>query len=291
MNHNRITIHRRTRLIQRPSRLPAILWGNIARLASERPTSPAEETERAQIQLIFACVRPDHPETLPRKENNLMTVHAFVKTYRSEWLMLAFVAQMLASPFADSHPKVGGVLALSLFGLILLGFRSLASRKVVDFAILPLSALWLTARILEALSNTHASYTKAAPAAGLALSCAILWAMQNRFRSARTGASNVIAEAFISYLVIASAFSQLYSLLDRVFPNCFNQTIAASQSGTLLYFSMITLSSVGYGGILPINPYIRLIAALESMIGIFYIAVVVSRLVAASAKVDRTKDR
>jgi Ion channel len=220
-----------------------------------------------------------------------MNITAIVKTYRSEWLMLAFIAQMLASPLADSHPKVGGFLALSLFGLILLGFRSFASRKVVDFAILPLSALWLAARILEALSNSHAWYSKAAPAAGLALSCAILCAMHNRFRSVRTETGNLIAEAFISYLVIASTFSQLYSLLDRVFHNCFNQNIGASQSGTLLYFSMITLSSVGYGGILPINPYIRLIAALESMIGIFYIAVVVSRLVAASAKADRMKDR
>jgi hypothetical protein len=220
-----------------------------------------------------------------------MAVPVTVKTYRSEWLMLAFIAQILASPLADNHPKLGGILALLLFGLILIGFRSLASRKVVDRAILPLAALWLTARALEALSHSHAWYAKAAPATGLTLSCAILWAMQKRFRSTRTGAGNVIAEAFISYLVIASAFSQLYSLLDRVFHNCFNQTIAPAQSGTLLYFSMITLSSVGYGGILPINPYIRLIAALESMIGIFYIAVVVSRLVAASAKADRMGER
>jgi Ion channel len=54
-----------------------------------------------------------------------------------------------------------------------------------------------------------------------------------------------------------------------------------SQSSTLLYFSMITLSSVGYGGIVPVNPYVRFTAALESMIGIFYIAVVVARLVSS----------
>jgi hypothetical protein len=39
--------------------------------------------------------------------------------------------------------------------------------------------------------------------------------------------------------------------------------------GTLLYFSVITLSGVSYGGIIPVNPYVRLIAALENMIGIF----------------------
>ena len=58
-------------------------------------------------------------------------------------------------------------------------------------------------------------------------------------------------------------------------------TARRQKSGTLLYFSMITLSSVGYGGIVPVNPYVRLTAALESMIGIFYIAVVVARLVSS----------
>ena len=58
-------------------------------------------------------------------------------------------------------------------------------------------------------------------------------------------------------------------------------TARRQKSGTLLYFSMITLSSVGYGGIVPVNPYLRITAALESMIGIFYVAVVVARLVSA----------
>jgi voltage-gated potassium channel len=54
---------------------------------------------------------------------------------------------------------------------------------------------------------------------------------------------------------------------------------------------MITLSSVGYGGILPLNPYVRLIAALESLIGIFYIAVVVARLVSSYRPDDHGSPR
>jgi hypothetical protein len=44
---------------------------------------------------------------------------------------------------------------------------------------------------------------------------------------------------------------------------------------------MITLTSVGYGRIVPVNPYVRLVAAFESMIGIFFVAVVVARLVSS----------
>jgi hypothetical protein len=44
---------------------------------------------------------------------------------------------------------------------------------------------------------------------------------------------------------------------------------------------MITLSGVAYGGILPVNSYIRLIAAFENVVGLFYLAVVIARLVSS----------
>jgi ABC-type proline/glycine betaine transport system permease subunit len=91
----------------------------------------------------------------------------------------------------------------------------------------------------------------------------------------------MLAEAFVCYLIIAIAFSQLYLLLSRVVDQPFNQLIPISQSSTFLYFSMDTLSGVGTGVIAPINPYIRLITGIENMIGIFYLAVVVSRLVSS----------
>jgi ABC-type proline/glycine betaine transport system permease subunit len=63
--------------------------------------------------------------------------------------------------------------------------------------------------------------------------------------------------------------------LSRVVDHPFNEQI--TQSSTFLY----TLSGVGTGVIAPINPYIRLITGIENMIGIFYLAVVVSRLVSS----------
>jgi voltage-gated potassium channel len=73
----------------------------------------------------------------------------------------------------------------------------------------------------------------------------------------------------------------VYWILNRFVDHAFNQTILLTQSGTLLYFSMVTLTSVGYGGIAPLNPYVRMVAAFESMSGIFFVAVVVARLVSS----------
>jgi hypothetical protein len=205
----------------------------------------------------------------------------FLKKYRSELLMCALIAQILASPLADKSPYFGGALALCLLVFLAVGVSYMANKRIVRLVVIPFAAIWLIARALEAFGDSRHLYAHLAPVAGLGLSCAILWAIFDRFGSVPRVTSSVISEAFISYLVVAIAFSQVYWILNRTLDNPFNQIIPPSQSSTLLYFSMITLSSVGYGGIVPVNPYVRFTAALESMIGIFYIAVVVARLVSS----------
>ena len=47
-----------------------------------------------------------------------------------------------------------------------------------------------------------------------------------------------------------------------------------------LYFSFVTLTTAGYGDITPLNPIIRTLAYLEMITGQFYMAILVSGLVA-----------
>jgi voltage-gated potassium channel len=191
------------------------------------------------------------------------------------------MAEMLASPLADVDPYFGGMLALIILIVMLVAAFYMANKKIVWRVVLPFAGVWLVARAIEALSDSHHIYAHLAPVAGLALSCALLWAIFDRFNSMPQITRSVIAEAFICYLILAIAFFQLYWILNQLLDHAFNQEIPVSQTSTLLYFSMITLSTVGYGIIAPINPYVRLVAAFESMIGIFYVAVVVARLVSS----------
>ncbi len=205
----------------------------------------------------------------------------FLKRYRSELLMCALIAQVLVSPLAESRPHLGELFAFLMMLSVLAGASYMASQKIIKFLVVPLVGIWFLTRGLEAFGNSAHFYAHLSPIAGLAVSCAVLWGILRRFGAIPRVTSSVIAEAFISYMVIAIAFSQFYWILNRFIANPFNQHVSISQSSTLLYFSMITLTGVGYGGIVPINPYVRLIAALENMTGIFFIAVVVARLVSS----------
>jgi hypothetical protein len=204
-------------------------------------------------------------------------------------LMGLLIAETLASPVADRYPHIGAAMALIIVLGVLLGARLSANKKIVIRVVLPLSGLWILARLAEGLSDGEHIYNLVSHCVGLTLSCAILWALFDRLHTSQV-TSSVIAEAFISYLIIAIAFSQLYWILNELVVNSFNQKVTATQGAEFLYFSMITLTSVGYGGIVPVNPFVRLIAALESMTGIFYVAIVVARLVSAYRPLQERAD-
>ncbi len=205
----------------------------------------------------------------------------FLFRHRIRIFMCALIVEMLASPLADSHPRTGAVLGLAVLLMVLAGISQMANRGIVSRVVLPIAGLWMIARMVEAFGNRHEIYANLSPVVGLLFSCSVLWAIFAHFRSEFRNPGSPISEAFISYLVIASGFGQLYWILNRFVDHAFNQIIPYTQNGTFLYFSMVTLTSVGYGGIVPFNPYVRIIAAFESMSGIFFIAVVVARLVSS----------
>ena len=205
----------------------------------------------------------------------------FVRANRSGLIACALVAEMIVSPAADYHPHFGAVLAGLIWLVIILAACYLASHDLVRRVILPLAGLWALARLLEAFGNPQHLYSRLAPLAGLALSCALLWGIVERGQRVLRAPRTAVAEAFIAYLLIAIAFGQLYWILNQTLEKPFNQVIPPHDISTLLYFSMVTISTVGYGGIAPVNPYVRMVAAFEGITGIFYIAVVVARLVAS----------
>jgi Ion channel len=210
----------------------------------------------------------------------------FFARHRIKIVMWALVAEMLASPLADTHPRAGALLGFGVVMMVLAGAGHFANRTVIRQVVLPIAAIWMIARLIEAFANPHEAYANFSPGVGLVFSCSILWAIFDHFRSDFRNPRNAITKAFISYLIIATAYSQFYWILNRFMDHAFNQVIPSTQSATFLYFSMISLTSVGYGGIVPVNPYVRLVAATESMSGIFFVAVVVARLVASYRSTD-----
>ncbi|MBV9878007.1 MAG: two pore domain potassium channel family protein [Verrucomicrobia bacterium] len=96
--------------------------------------------------------------------------------------------------------------------------------------------------------------------------------------------AEVLCAAVAGFLLSGLAWSLAYNLLDRLDPDSFVFTLSSkngfSMNGfTSLYFSFITLSTLGYGDIVPGSQVARMLAMVEAMFGMFYMALLIARLV------------
>ena len=101
----------------------------------------------------------------------------------------------------------------------------------------------------------------------------------------RSGVINFhrIQGAVAAYLLLGVLWAHAYALLASLRPDAFSGArIAGEGPRGFLYFSFVTLTTVGYGDILPLHPVARSLAMLEAVIGSLYLAILVARLVSLS---------
>ena len=90
-----------------------------------------------------------------------------------------------------------------------------------------------------------------------------------------------------AYFMVAFGFSFIYYLVDLIAPGTFHAAFFDAEMvshsrylSEMMYFSFVTLLCIGYGDVIAVKDVGQTFAILEGIIGQFYIAILVSRLVA-----------
>jgi hypothetical protein len=95
--------------------------------------------------------------------------------------------------------------------------------------------------------------------------------------------SHRLQGAAVVYLNLATIFGVVFSLIWDLNPSAFANVPAPiggpGELAAMLYFSLTTLATTGYGDIVPVDPLAHSMANLASIIGQFYLAITVARLV------------
>ncbi|MCK6263524.1 potassium channel family protein [Vibrio sp. ZSDE26] len=101
---------------------------------------------------------------------------------------------------------------------------------------------------------------------------------------------NQIVGSICVYLLVGVSWSIIYLILIELFPSAFNgieQKPWLDNLFEVIYFSFITLTTVGYGDISPALPIPRFFVFIESILGSFYLAIMVATLV--SSRLNQTR--
>jgi hypothetical protein len=105
----------------------------------------------------------------------------------------------------------------------------------------------------------------------------------------RRASLDTIFAAVVAYLLIGLGFALLYTMLLVLDPEAFNVADHGALGGhgvlssLMLYFSFVTIATLGYGDITPQLPLPQILAGLEAVMGQFYIAIVIAWLVSRYA--------
>jgi hypothetical protein len=188
-------------------------------------------------------------------------------------LVFIFVVPPFLAP--GSGRRVAGDVAYSL--LLISGVHALAARGLARMVLLPVALITVAVYLGSRVVFVPMPWVQ-----GMGLLSLLLFLAVVLGQTLRAGPITFhrLQGAMASYLLLGVIWAHAYALLDELRPGAFSGAInAADGARAYLYFSFVTLTTVGYGDVLPVHPVARSLAMLEAVTGTLYLATVIARLV------------
>jgi len=192
----------------------------------------------------------------------------------SAWLLVfAFVLPPFLPPGAG-RTVVGDVAfgLLLLTGVLALSERGLVWRLLMAAAVVAVSvflASWVVPVAPHGIRLTSL----------LSLALLLVVVLGQTFRQGPVTLHR-IQGGIAAYLLLGVIWAEAFGLVELLRPGAFSgPTNVTGGSRAWLYFSFMTLTTVGYGDILPVHPAARSLAMLEAVTGPLYVAILLARLV------------
>ena len=186
------------------------------------------------------------------------------------------------------HPATAPLVEGALFIALLAETVVSVSRRrtvvmVASLLGVPLVALWIVNVLKGPNSLVVVLYVLAATFFAFAI-----WMMLLFIFASRRVTFNTVCASLCIYLLIGVVWALFYSAIDVLRPDAFTWTVTGRSPPVLrvgkgetavLYFSLATLTTLGYGDIVPTSALSRMLASLEAVVGQLYLTVLVARLV------------
>jgi hypothetical protein len=101
--------------------------------------------------------------------------------------------------------------------------------------------------------------------------------------------SDTMCGAICVYLLVGMTFGSLYDLIETLQPGSFQVNVdTGGPSGigwrTLIFFSFMTLTTIGLGDVTPVTTQAQSLVSIEGVIGVLYVAVLIARVVGVYAR-------
>jgi len=216
----------------------------------------------------------------------MITTTTFLKS-RFMFLLISLLFLLLLSPYLE------GRLFLNWFFLVLMLLVFISVIYTVKAKVISISIFFIFAA-LSLIFNTLDTLYGGSIYQLLGNICFVIFfiAASISFAKEIMTAENVTQDTMVGaicvYLLIGIAFAYIYAVVELLHPGSFQHISPgmdkALSDSDFIYFSFITLTTVGYGDIAVLTAQAKSVVIIESITGIFYLATLVARLVSMRVK-------
>lgn len=209
----------------------------------------------------------------------------FVKQGNFAWLILALLVVLIGIPIADDCGAVGSpiVKALAFSALLGVGVLSLRNAGLLFKVAMTIAVLGILLNIAASQTTTVAYVYASSAAVMIFLIIAIAYTFK-QIAVDSTISTNRIIGAIAVYLLLGVLWSVAYTIVELLWPGSFRgfeSGTGATWASDWLYFSFVTMTTLGYGDIAPVSATARMLAYMQAIFGQLYIAILVAGLVGA----------
>lgn len=229
------------------------------------------------------------PEEIDMVEHRLLPSFSRFLRGRFSFLLISLLFFFLLHTFLAGHHLARYFVPTLLLVTLVTNIYLFGDNRMASLVASVLGLVTLVLRWAMSVSESH-MLLLIGEGAGALFFAFIAMLILAAVLQAKTVTGDIVSGALCVYLLIGLVWAFLFLLLNSVHPGSFRlgeevtTTTGQAHSGPaqlslFLYFSFVTLSTVGYGDILPLTGPAHGLAALEGIIGQFYMAVLVARFV------------
>ena len=201
------------------------------------------------------------------------------------WLLSALLVFLAAVPIAEDLGVISTrIMRVLMFSwLLAFGVWSLRGFGRLFPVAIGLAAAGIVLSILTAATPGD-SYALSSFAAAAGFIVIAVWCVSVQVFTSREISANRVVGAVTLYLLFGVLWAIVYAIIEHALPGSFtgvSEPLAQGWSSDWLYFSFVTMTTLGYGDITPATATARTLAYLQAVFGQFYIAILVAGLVGA----------
>lgn len=197
-------------------------------------------------------------------------------------LVLLILYIFVVYPLDQGDPLIGGIASVAFSLILVAGVVATATHNAIRWGVLVLACIGLATHWSNVFQSGRVDHMVSAATAVLFFATQTWFLLHRVFARGTVNAYRILG-AIAVYLVLGLLWANAYVFVYLWSPSSFAFSPGAQQqeppSSEMLYFSFVTLTTVGYGDITAVHPVARSLVMMEALVGQIYPAVLLARLV------------